>query len=181
MAPLRRLTASLLAVVLLTAGCSSSTLPDGWERAEPGGLRLAHPQEWVPVPADRLTEPFTWGVQDQAGDGVTVQILGAPEFSRDRFSQEAVGRLFAVAQVGGLPGFRSTETRELEVSGASSGEEVHFTYEGHDGATYRGVWFAASDRDTSRSVVVQLVGIDLDADLVDAVRDSLELTGEPAG
>ncbi|WP_380165200.1 hypothetical protein [Jannaschia sp. R86511] len=171
----------MLGAVVL-AGCGGPGVPAGWTEQEVGGVTVAHPEDWVPLPEAALGSGELWrvGLQDAPTDAeATVQLLVGPDLGEHRYAAEAMGVLSAGAVIG-LPfeDWRSEGRSELDVPGATSAERWDFSYEGDPGGgRVEGVWVVVADVEDRRTGGIQLTGDPLDPEVVADVVDSLRFRG----
>lgn len=160
-----------LALGVLVTGCTGPdpatevTTPEGWQRVESGALSFAVPEDWVEVPQSDDLWSVGWGSAAEPGAD-DVLLVGAPEFGEDG-AEPALDTFVAGAQVGGW-GYGSTglstpvDTATLEV------RRNDFAYD-----DVEGVFWAAADPRSGRTVALQLTGRDLPDDVVAGIEDSV--------
>ncbi|WP_277208334.1 hypothetical protein [Isoptericola croceus] len=176
----RRLLAAALvfAVPVALTACGSGTdsgPAEGFQRVEAGWMQVDVPDGWVDTGA--ADETWTSSYQDVEGDDPAYQLLLAPEYAKDT-ALGATSTIVGWAQVGAFPDFRIVKqvdpTREEDFKHY---KRIRFTYTGYDEVTYEAVLWGVAD-DEKHAVLAQLTGQDLDDELVQAVGDSIVVTGE---
>ncbi|WP_258726156.1 hypothetical protein [Cellulomonas sp. NS3] len=173
--PVRRalLAAAGATVLVGLAACSSgSGTPEGWTRVEDGWLQVDVPEAWVETGG--LSDRWTASWQDAEGADATVQLAASPALGYYR-AAEARGIILANAQVGGLPGFAVTSQSDPVDTDALEVTRTDFTYEPDDGGTSEGVLWVAADRETKKSVALQLTAAELDEDVVEQLEASIRV------
>lgn len=176
MTPLRRCVAAAgTALVMLSLAACGSEVPEGWVAVELDGLGFAHPAEAEHEPEGVAEAFWEYGVADSAelADAAMV-VRGTGRLGDDEFAHVGVSRLLANYRHA-LPGFEVVSEDEIELEGASSAARVRYRYEDDDGREVQGVWFVAADLAERRSAAVNLVGRDLDDDLVGELQATIRV------
>ncbi|PZR51868.1 hypothetical protein DNL40_14755 [Xylanimonas oleitrophica] len=160
---------ALLSATLLGA-CTSGGAPEGYDRVEDGWLRVDVPEGWTDTGA--LNDRWSRSWQDAEGEQGAVQLAAVPAWGTAG-SDAASGQLVAEAQVGGYPGFQVENQDWPDLEADTQRWRIDFTYESEDGEPLQGVWWVASDKETSKTVAVQLTGEHLDEEVVTAIGESI--------
>jgi hypothetical protein len=166
------------ALALTLSACTGgATVPDGWQAVDLDGLSFAHPDDLTATEVEDGT--WTYRAVEGAADDPSLELRATGRLGADATASEGTSRLLVNFRLA-VPDLRVVATDGFEAPGASSAERVVFTYEADDGRRVDGVWFVLADLDDPRSAVVQVTGYDLDADLLDDLEATIELTEAPA-
>lgn len=188
---LRRLSlasVAALGVSLSLVACSG----DGEDAAREGYDSVSEGIVQVDIPADLVEveapESSMWeliyqdGDGEAGGEGVTTQVLIAPELEGATTAMDGPSRFLTLANMGAYEEFRTVDLEdrpawEQEVDAERNADERSFVrhryvWEGPDGTEYNAVTWGVYDGGTS-AAMIQYVSSDLDEDVARTIDESI--------